>query len=174
MSDISIQFHAIPDELVPLVKELVSEPQVHFLGMGSPPFTVTEISPEQIEQAMLDRSYWRFAFTKEKPIPPIVSQKEFGERHPCALILDVGRRTNRGLEQSWLACRTFDLPLPDAWRRFARKLRAITTAGAVAVNPDTGASAIVRNHRYTPGAKELNESGVPMCSAGGTFLNLRD
>ena len=173
MSDISIQFHALPSDLVPLVKEFVSERQLHVVGMSFPPFSAMEIPNERIEQALLDGRYRRFAFTEEKPVSPIASQKQFGERHPCALILDVGRQSSSGLEQSRLACRTLDLPMPNVWRGFAQRLRSVTTAGAVAINPDTGATALMPNFRYTLGAKTLSQSGVPMLSAaGGTILKL--
>ena len=173
MSDISIQFHALPSELVPLVKEFVVGRNIYVVGMSFPPFSATEIWEDQLEEAILNGPYRRFAFTLRRPEFPILVQTDFLEKNPCAMILDVARPTSNGLRQSKISCRSFDLPMPDEWGKFARRLRLATSSGATALNPDTGATTFTKNFRYTSGAKALHDSGVPMLPiAGGTVLKL--
>jgi hypothetical protein len=139
---------------------------VHVVGMSFPPFQALTLFGKQIEEGILKGPFWGLAFTESNPDLPVLSQKEYDEKNPCALYLDVGRLTTKGLEQSWLACRTNKAPIPEAWKLFESKLRSRTKCGAIAVHPD-GATSILRAHRFTSGAKALNEKGIPMLPAAG-------
>ncbi|HEU5070309.1 MAG TPA: hypothetical protein VFV96_07840 [Verrucomicrobiae bacterium] len=169
MSSISIQFHATPDELAEFVNKISFGFDIHVIGMSFPPFQAVELFGKHIEEAIRNGTFWRIAFTEFAPNLPVETQKEFGEKNPKSLYLDVGRLTANGLGESWLACRTIDVQIPVAWKRVQAELRSITKSGATAMHPD-GASIRVRNHRFTPGAKLLNDNGVPMLPIAGTTM----
>lgn len=166
MSDISTQFHATPGELALFVKDMLSQFDLHITGMSFPPFQTAKLVGKQIEDGIINGPFYGLAFTESDPGLPITQQKVFGEKNPGALYLDIGRLTAKGLGESWLACRTNNAPLPVTWKKFQAKLRSLTKCGAVAIHPD-GPTAIIRNHRYTSGAKKLNDQGVAMLPMAG-------
>jgi len=90
------------------------------------------------------------------------------DQNPGALSLDLGRRTDVGLEESWLTSRTDNPTLLASWRKFLKQVRSLTRAGAIALNPQTGAISRLKDHRYSVGAKLLESQGVPMLPAAGT------
>lgn len=167
MSDISIQFHALPEELLPLVEQSVREHRLHVVKMRFFPFEAVEVSPEQLSSVFADSAVGRIALTVTPPDLPANNEMRFLDQNVGALVLDVGRQEKKGLGESWLAARTDDEELLSIWRSIAKRLKAMTKAGAVAVNPATGAEAPVRNHRYTEGAKALETKGVPILPVGG-------
>lgn len=48
------------------------------------------------------------------------------------------------------------------WKKMFASLKKITSAGAIGVHDETGATAKYAAHRFTPGAKSLQDAGVPM------------
>ena len=99
---------------------------------------------------------------------PVGGLNEFLDRNSSALLLDIGRRSSEGLRESWLTAKTQDTGVSAKWKDFAARLRSITKLGTVAVNPQTGASVRLKDHRFSPGAKKLEVEGVPMLPAAGT------
>ncbi len=170
MAGLSIQFHALPSEISLLINECFAEHPLYTIGVSFPPFAATELTFDQVSDAIINGPYWRFIFTENKPLLPIRSAKELSEKHPDALVLDVGRKRPEGLDESWLCCRIPGATVNERWKRIAQKLRKITQSGAVAVDPKTMASTTVKNHRFTKGAKELNEQGWPMLPIAGTVI----
>jgi len=167
LSDISIQFHALPDELAALAETMAGELGLHAVCVKFFPFAVAEVPRDRLGETIRSGSCGRIAFTLGPPALGATTQKDFGEANPAALILDVGAESESGLKQSWLAARTLSAPMPDAWRTFAARLRKLTEAGALAVAPEGGASTYLRNHRFTPGAKARNDEGLKMLPVAG-------
>ena len=170
MATLSIQFHALPSELAPRVRNWVVELNVHLVCISFRPFSVVEIPPSAIESAINAGKCRRFTLTVNPPNLSVDSPDAFGRENPGALTLDVGCLSANGLQESWLAARTLETPLPTQWNYVAKDLRAITNAGAIAVNPRSGATSRSKNHRYSPGAKALEASGVAIRSGAGTSL----
>lgn len=169
MPDIQVKFHALPTELLALVHMAVDELGLHVIGVAFPPYRARELARDEIDDAIVNGPYHRFLLT-EFPLPePVDSQDELGEHVPEGLYLDVGRLRSDGLGQSWLAVRTSSAPMDPKWKKIAKALREMTKAGALAVAPD-GTSSPSRNHRYTAGAKELNDRGVSMRPEGGNVV----
>ena len=170
MSNISIQFHALPEELATIVDEMVRTLHPRVVCLTSNPFSATEVEPAQVNAAISAGRCSMFAFLEREPMLDVRSQKDFGERNPGGLYLEVGRETEKGLAESWLRARISDGPMPKSWTKFAAKLRAATKAGATAVSPDDGATSFLRNHRFTAGAKDKSDQGVPILPAAGVAV----
>ena|SRR5215469_15463485 len=172
MAGISIQFHAIPAEILPVVRSFVEQVKAHIVSVRFPPFSAVEVEPKQLEELFDDASV-NFMLTLQPPVLPASNILEFIDHNPGALTLDVGRRSAKGLEESWLSVRTQDMDAVAVWRKLAKLLRSMTKAGATAVNPTTGATGVIRDHRFSPGAEALERQGVPMLVPGKSLLKFR-
>ena len=167
MADISIQFHALRHELLPLVKQSMSDFDLHVVAMTYFPFTAVTLSMGDLDRIFADPSTYReLAFTLEKAKLP-VKTNEFLDLNPDALALQIQSVAENGLRQSWLGCRTTNEAALSAWKKITRRLKRITSAGVTVTNPKTGAHAQYRTFRYTAGAKALEFTGVPMLPAAG-------
>jgi hypothetical protein len=173
MADISIQFHALPDELRDFVKQCVTDFNLHVIAMRYVPFEVIEPVGVDLDRLFIDSSmHRRLHFTLEKPTFPVAHALDFGVKNQDALRLDIGARTETELRESWLCARTNNATALAVWRKIAKRLKDMTEKGALAVQPKTGQTGPVRGHRYTLGAKELESSGVFMLTQTGIILKL--
>jgi hypothetical protein len=171
MADLSINFHALPSELVPLVQHCVTEMNLHVIATTFPPWAARRIFPEDIPRTILDGPCEWLLFSETEPLLHVMSETELAAKNPGLLSLLVGRQTPKGLEQSWLACRTVaGVSVSIKWREIASRLRSFTEAGIRVLNPRTGATAHYKNHRYTAGAKALSDLGVPILPIAGTTI----
>jgi len=69
-----------------------------------------------------------------------------------------------------MAARTEDAAVLKIWRKIARELKNMTTAGSWAVDPRSGAKAFYRDHRYTESVRSLERKGFRIISLGGGSL----
>ncbi len=160
MTDISIPFHANPQELVPFVRDCLREHGLLFAGILDPPFSISEIKENALESMIVSGPCDRFFFTERLPSATVRSASSLADELPGVLYLDVGREQAGSLQQSWLACRTGTAPINPKWKKIAAKLRGMTKAGATAVSPTNGGKSVLKSHRFTPGAKELADAGT--------------
>jgi hypothetical protein len=168
VADISIQFHAIPEELLALVKTAVGDFRLHVVAMRSFPFAATEVGLDNLEDVLAAGSpYCQLGFTIDKPVIPVTGAMEFLDKNPGALRLIVERASKAGLRQSLLSARTDNSAILATWKKIAKRLKDMTQAGVIVTNPDTGAFVQDRNFRYSAGAKALASSGVPMLPIAG-------
>lgn len=168
MTDVSIQFHMTPEELLPIFRSFIDDVNGKVAAITFQPFQARELTPSELGDAFVDSTFDRLAVTLSKPTLPVSGMVQFSEENPDALFLDVGRESADGLHQSWLAARTENAEALQAWQDFARRVRRATRAGATAEDPRTGARSRMKNYRYSPGAKRLQENGVAMRPAAGT------
>lgn len=164
MADVSVELHALEEELLSFIEEIVKEFKLSVCVMSFPPFDVKEIDISDLRKATSDTKTDRVALTISPPSLPWTTFLKFLDHNPGTMTIDLGRLTEQGLKESWLTARTSNPAVLDTWRRVARKLRSRTKAGAIAINPETGASSKVRTHRFTKGALNLHEQGVAMLS----------
>jgi hypothetical protein len=162
MADIIIQFHALPEELGPLLHWAMKDLGVHLTAFRFPPLQAVEVQADTLDALLVDPSIGEFRFTLGAPIRSVTPQNDFFDQNPGSLSLDIGRLSEKGLMESCLSCRTSDARSFEVWKKIARKLKGMTKAGAIDINLANGASGRSRNHRYTPGAKALDEKGVPI------------
>lgn len=168
MRKLSIQIHAMPEEVAQLLENLLIDDQVFV--------TVAEGSPLQFS-AFASRSFGSpplgakaLLFTLAPPTLGCSSISDFRKLNVDALIFEIGRLTDRGLSESWLSAMTDDSSAMKRWKQAARHLRDLTMTGAVAVNPHNGASAPMKGHRFTKLALENNANGLLMLPAAGNSV----
>jgi hypothetical protein len=168
VTDISIQFHAIPEELLALVRTAVIDFGLHIVAMRYFPFAATEVGLDNLENVFAAGSpYCELGLTIDKPVIPLTGAMEFLDKNPGALRLAVERASKEGLRQSFLVARTDNSAILATWKEIAKRLKKVTQAGVTVTNPDTGAFVQDRNFRYSAGAKALASSGVPMLPIAG-------
>jgi hypothetical protein len=171
MADISIQFHALPEELRDFVKQCVADFGLRVVAIHYRPFEAVEVEGDRLNEPFLDSStHRRLHFTLGTPTLPAANELDFGDKNPDALRLDIGERSKNELRESWLSARTENAAALAVWKKIAKRLKAMTEKGALAVNSKTGDTGPARGHRYTLGAKALQTSGVPMLDLGGVII----
>lgn len=172
MADISIQFHALPEEDLAFIEEIAKDFEIYLAVMKFFPFELKAVSPSEIQSVFQTLpQYRRWAFTINYPTLSVSDELAFGEKNPDHLRLEVGRTSEKGLEQSWLVTRTDNENAITIWRTVARRLKKMTFTGVTAINPRTGLSSRMKSFRYTKGAKSLESAGVHMLPlAGGSLL----
>jgi hypothetical protein len=140
MADISIQFHALPGELLSFLREIVTDFDVHVVALTYQPFrfeefvTETEIKDRFSRQPPCDRLH----FTLGKPSLAAKDGMEFGQKNRDSLRLDVGAFGAAGLVESWLCARTLNPSAFAAWENVAKRLKRNLVRGAIATSPHTG------------------------------------
>ncbi len=168
MADINIQFHALPEELRRFAEQCVHDFDLHVVAMKYFPFEANEVPQDSLSSVFSTTALFReLAFTLERPVLPVVSNLDFYDKNSNKLRLDIQRPTKDGLRQTWLACRTNDTTALSVWKQIAKRLKKITKAGVIVVNPNSGCSAPCSSFRYTAGAKALECEGVRMLPAAG-------
>lgn len=171
MADISIQFHALPKELLSFVQQIVADFALHIVTLRYRPFDVSELCGSQLDDYFSDDSPdKRLHFTLEGPVLSAAHELEFGDKNPDSLRLDIGSLGGDGLRESWLSARTENLTAIAIWKKIAKRLRDLTEQGATAVNPETGATGPAKGHRFTEGAKRLEATGTPMLTITGIVM----
>ena len=170
MSDISIQFHALPEEILPLLQDFIAKIGPGIVAIRFRPFEAVTCDPAKMDDAFGDESVRRIAFTLTAPVVAAEGMNAFLDKNPDVLLLDIGRRSERGLGESWLSAKGVQPEVARKWGLLVRRLRAITEEGAIAVNPKSGATAKVKGHRFTRGAKLLEMEGVSILPAAGTTI----
>ena len=176
MKRVSMQFHALPEELLAFTKQLMSDYPLHLTAMRYFPFEAIEVPPERIDAIFsADSPREQLAFTVDEPVLPATGTMNFADKNPDKLRLDIQRPTAAGLRQTMLSAATDNPNALAIWKDAAKRLRAMTRAGVVAKNPDTGATGYERTFRYSEGAKALAARGVPMLPiAGGNLIEFPD
>lgn len=171
MADISIQFHAMPEELRAFVRQIVADFDLLVVALRFRPFDASELSGGQLDGCFSDDSpYKRLHFTLGKPILPVAHELDFGDKNPDSLRLDIGTLDEDGVRESWLSARTENPAAITKWKKIAKRLKTITEQGATAINPKTGGVGPVKSHRFMEGAKRLEATGTPMLTITGIVM----
>jgi hypothetical protein len=163
MSKLSLQLHALPEELDVLLSDALDDQSIFV--------TLAEGSPLQFslsEERRCPPECKALTFTLSSPVLPARSVYDFVRLNPDALVFQFGQLTSLGLTESWLAATTENEDALKRWKRAARKIRSATLGGAVAVNPATGATAPMIGHRFIVGAQTLYLKGIAMLPAAGS------
>lgn len=167
---IIIQFHAVAEEIVTYLNSVSSELSLIMTVMILRPFALREINSElSLGDLMLRTSDTdiRIILTKGRPNIMANSPNQFFDLNPGVISIDIGSLTERGLQESALSFGSDDKEKIAIANKIASKLKKITKAGVVAVNPISGAAAAVRSHRYTEGAKAMYDGGVKILPVAG-------
>lgn len=158
MTSFSSQFHATPDELIELVKEILDKHGVYATAVHSP-FRTEAVSSNSARDVLSQPSVWKVIFTES---PPILSSVATGtqllDKNEGSLGLHIGRVKNHSLEESWLTTKNAS----PVWKKINALLKGRTKAGVIGTQEKTGASAFYRDHRHTAGARALSEQGIAL------------
>ena len=168
MSSFLIQFHALPDEIAPVLVNFARTMNLIVVGQNSPPFSCTRIHIDEDAGESLF-AYWRIVLIDVEKYAKVESAVEFSERYPGAFYWEVGRLDSSGLQMSTVGARTLVGPLNPKWEKIAGKLKSVTRAGGIAVNHKTGATSRMRNHRFSEGAEKLYHYGVRLLPLVGNI-----
>lgn len=175
MKKIMIQFHSTLEELAEYINSISSELGLFVTIMIIRPFALREADGKLSIEAMNVDADIRIILTAERPSIDASSPNNFYDLNPSTIGLHIGRLTEQGLKESALAFMSDDKEKAAIANKVASKLKKLTKAGAIAVNPVNGAEAHARSHRYTEGAKVLHDEGVKILPvAGNSFFKLTD
>src|SRR5688500_12350814 len=105
MPGMSIQFHAEPTELMPLLAAAAAC-GASILALRDSPFVATEVHNERDALTSLSENrVCGFVLTLGTPtIAAAASDDDLLRLNPGSLLLQVGRLTKDGLRESWLTC----------------------------------------------------------------------
>lgn len=167
MNKLSMQLHALPEEVDVLLSDLLNDDSVFITSAkglrGSLFFSLNEKRRYLTDVNAL-------IFTLSRPHLSARSMHDFLGLNPGALIYEVGKLTSVGLNESWLSAMTENKDAMKRWKRAVKLIQAATVGGGVAVNPNTGATAPMKGHRFTVGAHEKYLKGVEMLPSAGNSL----
>ncbi len=173
MPGISIQFHALPEELLALAKGWVSEFGLHVVAVKFPPYQATEVDSEALASIFAEGSpVDEVVFTVARPVLPADGTLELAEQNPGMLRLMIGGRTAKGVKESHLAGGSDDTVVMGIWKKIGKKLKDLTSLGVLVVHPETGETSPARSARFTSGAKALDANGVAMLSMTGLRMTM--
>lgn len=137
------------------------------------PFSVRQIAPADIVGLFAEtgmQSSRSLVFMTSAPKLGVDRQGSFFDINPNVLVLDVGRFIDEGLEESCFSMRSEDEDVIKIGKVISGRIRKMTVAGVTAINPTTGAMAVIRAHRFTDGALKLEDAGIKMLPVAGTSI----
>jgi len=168
MSKLSVQFHAMPQEMMNLVGDLFADTAVTVIEVVGPPLRFNIWDRDRVVDLIgKERA---IVFTLAPPKLNAKSIYEFLKLNPDALVLHMGQVTPAGLSESWLSAMTDNESAMRRWSKTARRLRAATLTGAIAVNPRNEAWVPMRSHRFTLEAQRAFARGLAMLPAAGDSI----
>jgi hypothetical protein len=168
MSKLSIQLHAMPDEVPVLLANLLSDPLVFVVIAKSTPLQLTQHNNKF--PFAIDSDCKAVLFTLLEPTLGMHSLNDFRKLNPDALVFEIGQLKRDELRESWFSAMTDSEAAMTRWKRAAKELQTVTLTGAVAVNPRNGASAPMKGHRHTRAAQESFAKGIVMLPAAGNSV----
>jgi len=166
----SIQFHAMPSEIAEFLGEIVADASLRFTELRGACFSPRPLDRNKVADAAQDSTTVAIAITLVEPVLCVGSIHQFHKSNPDLLVVEIGRPTAAGLQESWLWA-TSDNPVTmKAWRRIARKLATLYTTGGSAENLNTGARGTSGNHRFSPGARLAYSNGMRLLPVAGLVV----
>lgn len=173
MKSLLIQFHAEPGEIVEFVDTVSRELGLAVALIALNPFGVTPMTHFKCAgevSSFAGSVDLRIAMKEGGLNLRAESPNNFLDLNPGCITLSVGRFAEEGLNESSFSFMSCDAQAICVASKVARSLKRLTKAGAVAVNPDTGAEVMIRSHRYTAGAKRKYDEGVRILPVAGKSL----
>lgn len=178
MKSISIQFHATIEELVQFVETASADLGLPVTMMVLQPFSLKSVDGKiDIDEllALLEDSFVEFVLSADEVNENATSTLNFADHNPGRIYVQIGQSTPGSLQQSALMFMSDDEDKIRTANRVASRLKKMTKAGMIAVNPDTGAEAKIRIFRYTDGAKAKYDEGIKLLPvAGKSILKIPD
>lgn len=162
MTNINIQFHAVPGEIIRFIKECAKECNLHIVMVELfPSFRANLLNQadDALESMPLCNTN-RVCLYINKPKILSKNFEDFLDRNPDSLLITIGKYCDNALEGSQFATNTQSGESLKVWKKIVKEFKSETLSGAWVVNPYTGAKGFYKHHRYTKGAKKLFMDGV--------------
>lgn len=177
MKGVSIQFHALPEEM-PILFSSLFEDEFVFKAAA---YRSAALSKGVIFQSLkhgwhlssenvLEKGLVAVSFSVAQPNLNANSLYQFKLKNPDALILVTGSLSEAGLEESWVSASTDNEPAILLWRRTVKHLKAAMLSGAIAIDPQTKVVAPMKWHKFTPLARIRFEEGLKMLPVAGNAV----
>jgi len=177
MKSLSIEFHATDEEIIQFITRIYIEFSLHAVLLNNTPFTIEKVTTGKLESILIkacsELEQKTLVLFILQPDLNAARKMEFFDHNDGGIVIDIGRLTPSGLEQSILSIKTNDEKSFVLAKKISNLLKKITHLGVTAINPSTGAKAVIKSARYTDGALSLENKGVKMLPfAGGCELKL--
>jgi hypothetical protein len=165
MTQVGLQFHAAPDELVSLAVEWADRNGL--TAVIERFFPIWRIEPHSVDaQRGGAERIDRVALCRRTPDLGAEKAADFVIRNPDTLWVSIGTLDGGQLRESAIGGGTDDPATLNVWRSIVRNAKAGMHAGATIRNPF--AQGELPYHRHTTGAHELAAEGVRMLAVAGT------
>ena len=176
MAGVGLQFHAEPVELLGLAERwalaegLYVALEQFFPEYGARAVDAAELCAVASRMGRVDRVVLGTAPLRVDASSALA----LVEANPGRLTVLLGKLTDEGLRESWIAGGAEDEPTLRLWRRLVRRARTSMHMGATVVGA-SGIDAPAPSHRHTEGAHLLAMRGVRMLAlAGGSEYRFDD
>ena len=173
MSSIIIQFHASVEEILAFVDSTSMKLGLTSVLLQKEPFNAKSLQSHEDAISSIDnskRTNISIALLQDEALLTANSRQEFKRVNSSAVLIDIGNETKFGLQESSLSFGSDNEEFYRIAKKIAARLKRITKAGAIAINPDTGAEAIMRSFRYSAGAKEKYDKGGTIRPVAGKCI----
>jgi hypothetical protein len=160
MKRISVQLHALPGELLDLLKRALPEGEFHF--------TFTEFKNSKFEEIAAlselkveEMSNWSELFvTMFRPNRDAANAISFREQNRDSLVIRFGVPSAGKLEESCINTGCYDLSAYDTWQKVTRKMKRGLRLGGDVLSPyNGGVRGRSKTHYYSPQALEFSRNG---------------
>lgn len=177
MSKINFQFHALPDEIVDVIKKLVYKEKLFIVTIQLFPNFISELIKEEDLKEKLDiiKSSRMIVLYDYKPDVSIKDYDDFLNKNMDGLIFEIGLQKENTLKESRISTITFKSETLKLWKKAVKEFKSTLLKGSWVVNPNNGAKEYYRDHCYSVAAKKAFEEGMKIIPfAGCTHYILSD
>jgi hypothetical protein len=161
MMKTTLSFHGSRDDISSLLSPWISELQVMVVGEQFFPAYRVNLLEKGLSSATL-QALNRISLHLGNVDLSASSALSFIEKNSTGLLVTLGRQDPRGLRESLLGAMTDDRVAMGMWRKVRNDLQKSLAKGAWVVNTGTGTRVRDDAHLYGPGAKQLQDEGVPI------------
>ncbi|NEA34822.1 hypothetical protein [Streptomyces sp. SID13031] len=165
MMKTTLSFHGSRDDISSLLSPWVAELQVKVVGEQFFPNYRADLLKEDLSSTAL-QSLNRISLQRGTVDLSVSSASSFIDRNSTGLLVALGRQDPRGLRESLLGAMTDDGVAMRMWKKVRNDLHRSLARGAWVVNTVTGTRTRDDGHLYGPGAKQLQNEGVPILGHG--------
>lgn len=166
MKKLCLQFHMLPDEVIPILSDVQSKWRLHISMLsGINTFQPIAYNSETLLR-LIDNSSVFIAFTIGEPDLSCVNRIEFNHKNKGALYLNLGRQKDGALIESVLS--GFIDDDAEALKKVNSLFRKTLKSGGMVSNQDTGISKISPNYLYSVGAMQFQRNGGILKALAGS------
>ncbi len=165
MQRATLQFHALPEEVVFRLNEIAHG--FHVLGISlRPGFSLQELAWPLASGLSVDR----IVISNRDFDQAAISLQDFAAKNPDCMYVDFPKVTDGFLTEAALGYVVHDAATAKLWAGIVSKFKKSLLTGVVAIDPTSGVAVPLKSHRFTEGAYRLQGLGVAMRPCAGNAL----